>query len=166
MAKYSNNPMQVGRSAHFSPCRLYRYSLDITWDSSKPRAAFIGLNPSTADEVQDDPTVRRCRGFAEREGCGGMRMLNIFGFRATKPKDMLCVADPAGPGNDVANLGRMFEECAGPWVACWGAHGRHLGRGAEVLRAVHGLRCLGVNQDGSPKHPLYVRGDSVLLPYG
>ena len=85
----------VQRSAEFSECRLYRYSLRIAWDPALPLASFIGLNPSTADEWQDDPTVRRCRIFAESWNCGGLLMLNAFAFRATLPADMKKVEEYA-----------------------------------------------------------------------
>lgn len=147
------------RTAAFSPCRLYRYTLDIVWDDTKPLAAFIGLNPSTADEVKDDPTVRRCRGFAEQWGCGGMRMLNIFAYRATLPADMQAVEDPVGSEND---LQIPLIGCTGPHVACWGIHGKHLGRGAAVLQNLSGLQCLGRTANGSPKHPLYLPGATQL----
>ncbi|MFC6644511.1 DUF1643 domain-containing protein [Granulicella cerasi] len=159
--KYSVDPLFVKRTAKFSPCRLYRYTLDIVWDESLPMAAFIGLNPSTADEFQDDPTVRRCRGFAEREGCGGMRMLNIFGYRATDPKVMLAIEDPVGVGNV---LHKLIAPIAGPRIACWGSHGMHLGRGAAVAAKIPGLMCFGWNANGMPKHPLYLRADAKLLP--
>lgn len=164
MAKYTNDPLLVKRTARFSRCRSYRYTLDIIWDERLPMAAFIGLNPSTADEYQDDPTVRRCRGFAESLDCGGMRMLNLFAYRATLPADMKAQADPVGAGN---RLGRLLQSITGPRIACWGTHGSHTGRGHRVSVQLGGvgLHCLGLNADGSPKHPLYLRGDSRLQPY-
>jgi hypothetical protein len=160
--KYSNLPLFVTRTATFSACRLYRYSLDIVWDKTKPLAAFIGLNPSTADEVQDDPTVRRCRGFAESWGCGGMRMLNAFAFRATLPSVMKAVKEPIGRDN---NLAVLIRGCTGPHVACWGIHGKHLGRGEDIRLALSDLKCLGRTKNGSPKHPLYLRGDTKLQAF-
>lgn len=113
------------RSASFSPCRRYRYWLRIVWDDSKPLAAFIGLNPSTADEVKDDPTVRRCRNFASSWGCGGMVMFNLFPFRATLPTVMKVEADPDGDWTKDDLLASLKSMCTGPWVACWGTHGSH-----------------------------------------
>lgn len=160
--KFRNDPRFIRREAEFSDCRKYRYILQIVWDTSKPIAAFIGLNPSTADEIQDDPTIRRCRGFAESWGCGGMRMLNLFAFRATLPKDMLASTDPIGPDN---YLGGMLKGVTGPQVACWGTHGLHGNRGELIRKSIPGLQCFGRNRDGSPKHPLYLRSTTRLEPF-
>ncbi len=88
--------------ATFSQCRTWRYALWRRWDSSKSPLIVIGLNPSTADERQDDPTIRRCINLAKREGCGSYVMLNLFAFRARDPKVMKAHAEPIGPENDVA----------------------------------------------------------------
>ncbi len=164
MAKYTNDPLLVKRTARFSPCRFYRYRLDIVWDERLPMAAFIGLNPSTADEYKDDPTVRRCRGFAVSWKCGGMRMLNLFAYRATLPADMKAQADPVGTGN---RLAKLLQGITGPRIACWGTHGAHLDRGRQVFLQLGaaGLHCLGLNADGSPRHPLYLRSDSRVELY-
>lgn len=159
MSKYTNDPLFISRSAKFSDCRRYRYFLDIVWDVTKPKAAFIGLNPSTADEVNDDPTIRRCRGFAESWGCGGMRMLNLFALRATDPKVMLIDADPGGPENDLCDL---LDGITGPRVACWGTHGLHMEMGNYYREMLPDLQCFGRNRDGSPKHPLYLRATTRL----
>lgn len=155
----------VQRTADFSECRLYRYALRIVWNPALPVAAFIGLNPSTADEWQDDPTVRRCRNFADSWNCGGLLMLNIFAFRATDPDDMMKVEEPVGPRNSPAYLIEQLESCSGPHIAAWGKHGKHLGRGQDIKRNVPRLDCLALNKDGSPKHPLYIAGDQKPLPF-
>lgn len=154
-------PEQSG--ALFSICRRYRYRLWRSWDTEKPLVAFIGLNPSTADETLDDPTIRRCIGFARDWGFGGMAMLNIFAFRATDPKVMKAAADPIGPANDV-----WLAKTAGEvslTVACWGSHGSHLDRGAQVLRSVltGPLKCFGLTAGGQPKHPLYLARTCPLV---
>lgn len=149
----------VKRSATYSPCEKYRYTLRIVWDESLPVAAFIGLNPSTATEFQDDPTIRRCRKFAEREGCGGMLMVNLFAYRATMPADMKIQADPIGEGN---RLAEFLDTCSGPHIACWGTHGSHLDRGAFIAPLFRELLCFGKNSDGSPKHPLYLKSSTPL----
>jgi hypothetical protein len=122
------------------------------------------LNPSTADETMDDPTIRRCIGFAKREVCGGVVIGNIFAFRATRPGDMKAADDPVGPEND-AHLIQIMLEADGPVVAAWGAHGAHLKRATHVkfLTEVP-LVCLGKTKAGAPRHPLYVRGDAPLVP--
>ena len=152
----------TGSSAIFSPCRTWRYVLTRTWGDGD-EAIFIGLNPSTADESKDDPTIRRCIGFAKRWGCGGLVMLNLFAFRATLPVDMYEADDPVGPDNDQwlesATHRRTFV------IAAWGNHGEYRGRAAEVAGRIRGLRCLGVNANGSPRHPLYVPGDARLVDW-
>lgn len=88
------------KTAKLSDCRTYRYELWRTWDESKPYAMFIGLNPSTADETEDDPTIRRCINFAKTWGYGGLCMTNLFAYRATQPEDMKRASDPIGNKND------------------------------------------------------------------
>lgn len=144
-------------AADFSPCRTWRYTLWRRWDDSKSFAQFIGLNPSTADETQDDPTVRRCINFAKAWGFGGMCMTNLFGFRATDPRDMKRVADPVGPEND--RWLREIAGSAGVVVAAWGCHGTHLSRDRKVLAFLPQVSILALTKDGHPKHPLYLPGD-------
>lgn len=146
-------------AAEFSPCRMWRYVLRRRW-SEAPPVGFILLNPSTADEEQDDPTIRRCMGYARALGAGGITLGNIFAFRATDPRDMFRASDPVGPDNDAALL-RIVEEVADRRIICgWGGHGVFMGRGAQVrvfLKA-HGARleALSVTGAGEPGHPLYL----------
>jgi len=143
----------------FSPCRQWRYTLSRIWDSQKPMAQFICLNPSTADEIQDDPTVRRCINYARDWGYGGLVMTNIFAYRATDPKQMMAVPDPVGPLNDLY----IYEVAirAGIVVAAWGVRGPFLSRGKGVLELLAGLPvyCLRKTKEGHPGHPLYLRRD-------
>ncbi len=94
--------------AKLSNCRNYRFALWRTWDESKPFAMIIGLNPSTADEVENDPTITRCINFAKSWGYGGVCMANLFAYRATEPSVMKSQNDPVGADNDVwlANLAK------------------------------------------------------------
>jgi len=154
--------------AVFSSCRNWRYALFRNWRSVAARSnefvAFIGLNPSTADETENDPTVRRCIDYAKRWGFGGMVMLNAFAFRATDPKDMKKQTDPCGPDNDAAIQAIVAK--AGKVVACWGCHGRHLNRDdhlAEILPRFCDVESLKLTHRGSPSHPLYLRAD--LVPF-
>lgn len=140
-------------SAHFSPCRTYRYSLTRRWNDGLT-AMFIGLNPSTADETNDDPTVRRCIGYAKAWGYGGLVMTNLFAYRATKPADMMAAEDPIGPEND-AQL-RGAADAAGIVVAAWGAKGSHRLRGAAVRAMLPRLHYLRLTQAGQPQHPLHL----------
>jgi hypothetical protein len=125
------------------------------WDPTGGVVTFIGLNPSTADAVQDDATIRVCVAYARRWGFGGICMLNLFAFRARKPKDMLAAEDPVGPENDyhIEYLAARSTEV----IAAWGAHGKHLAREAAVVSLLgRQLKCLSSNKDGSPHHPLYL----------
>ena len=145
----------------FSDCRAYRYLLWREWIGGDGYAMFVGLNPSTADETKDDPTIRRCVGFAKAWGYAGLCMANLFAFRATNPMEMKATADPIGPDNDThladAGLG------AGVIVAAWGAHGTHRQRNVEVLKMLHpNLTYLKLTKDGHPGHPLYL--PSTLRP--
>jgi len=157
------------RSALFSADRRYRNMLRIVWDESKPLIAFVGVNPSTADEFGDDPTIVRCKEFARLWGYGGILMLNLFAFMATDPLQMLTADDPVGPISDVGLELRLLDPNV--VVVCWGRHGRHRDRGAEVAKQIAKyfsgtrLMCLGTNGDGSPKHPLYLAASTPLQEF-
>lgn len=152
--------------AVYSDCMAYRYLLTREW-SAGPRALFVMLNPSTATEVQNDPTVERCERRARALGFGAFRVTNIFAFRATDPKVMRAVSDPVGPENDLA-----IQSSAG-WadkiVCAWGNHGLHLDRGAEVHRLLRQtgrpLYHLGITGQAQPRHPLYVGYDTQPEPW-
>ena len=132
---------------------------------SKQFVAFIGLNPSTADETQDDPTVRRCIGFAKHWGFGGMFMLNIFALRSTDPRALYRAEDPTGPENDYWITQVVQKREVTRVVACWGNHGALLSRGWEVkkLDRLRGAlwRIGELTKTGQPRHPLYLKGDLV-----
>lgn len=144
--------------AVYSDCERYRYLLTRVWDPSGRRALFIMLNPSTATELQNDPTVERCERRARALGFGAFRVTNIFAWRATDPKDMRAAADPVGPDNDAAITDSL------PWadqvICAWGTHGAHLDRGPQVEALLRGtgapLFHLGLSKAGHPKHPLYI----------
>ena len=144
--------------AVYSPCERYRYALTRVWDDSGARVAFVMLNPSTATEVQNDPTVERCERRARALGFGAFRVVNIFAWRDTDPRAMRAASDPVGPDNDAAILDAA--DWAGLAVCAWGSHGAHLDRGpavARLLRASGARLChLGLTKDGHPRHPLYV----------
>lgn len=144
--------------ALYSPCERYRYALTRTWDDSRKRVLFIMLNPSTATEVQNDPTVERCERRARALGYGAFRVTNIFAWRDTDPAKMRRATDPIGPRNDQAILDGL--DWADAVVAAWGSHGAHLGRGAAVARllmdSARPISTLGLTKAGHPKHPLYI----------
>ena len=145
------------KGAQFSDCRNYRYALWRTWGPGDGHVMFIGLNPSTADETRDDPTIRRCIGFAKKWGFGGINMLNLFAYRATDPKDLKKAADPIGPKNN--DYLTMYLDAGGMSIACWGVHGGYLDRGRQVidLLVIDNLQCFGLTKNGQPKHPLYLK---------
>jgi len=154
--------------ARFSACRRWRTLLWRCWDESKPAANFLMLNPSTADEVQLDPSCTRARNYAERWGYGALVVTNLFGWRATDPEEMKAARDPVGRGNDAAILRAARE--AGIVVCAWGNHGAFLGRSRQVTNILkvnkiqtHVLR---VNSSGEPAHPLYLPGTLEPLRWG
>jgi len=143
--------------AVYSDCEGYRYLLTRVWAPGQ-KALFIMLNPSTATEVQNDPTVERCERRARALGFGAFRVTNIFAFRATDPRVMRAEPDPVGPDNDMAIMNSVAW--ADTVVCAWGNHGLHLGRGAVVEALLRqtgaGLTHLGLTGQGQPRHPLYV----------
>ena len=148
-------------TAAFSNDRKYRYAL-WRWWARRPFAMFIGLNPSTADETNDDPTIRRCVGFASRWDYGGIIMTNLFAVRATDPREMMQDPEPIGPDNDTWIL--KLSKQAGIIIAAWGARGGHLHRDKAVCNLLSNLKCLGITKDGYPRHPLYLRKDIAIVP--
>lgn len=169
----------MSRDTVFSPCRRYRYTLWREWDcdlltgcSDDSRHAhefvqFIGLNPSTADETKDDPTIRRCIGFAKAWGYGALCMTNLFAWRDTLPENMMKAAEPIGPENDKTLLKCAAQ--AGVIVAAWGKGGNFNGRGiavCELLRADgRSVSFLKLNSDFSPAHPLYLPATLKPVPF-
>ncbi|MFN7224281.1 MAG: DUF1643 domain-containing protein [Paracoccaceae bacterium] len=149
--------------AVYSLCEHYRYLLTRVWSGNGPRALFVMLNPSTATETQNDPTVERCERRARALGFGAFRVVNIFAFRATDPRVMRAEPDPVGPGNDAAILSSVIGWQPDRVVCAWGAHGAHLARGVSVERLLRGtgypLWHLGLTAAGQPKHPLYIGYD-------
>lgn len=145
------------KSAELSACRNYRYALWRSWDDSKPRVMFIGLNPSTADEAQDDPTLRRCMNYAQAWGYGSVCITNLFAFRATEPNDMKIAKNPIGPDNDKW-LKKLVSQ-SNLIVAAWGNDGSFLNRSTEVRKFLPELHCLKCNKLGEPAHPLYQKAN-------
>lgn len=146
----------MDRKTVFSPCRTYRYTLWREWIGGSGYAMFVGLNPSTADETMDDPTIRRCIAFAKAWGYAGICMTNLFAFRATDPRIMKSAVDPVGPENNRYLI--ELSERAGVVVAAWGAHGVHLSRDLAVKAMLPSLHYLRLTKGGHPGHPLYLPG--------
>lgn len=150
----------------------YRYVLHRSVDlmHGVGHGLFVMLNPSTADESTDDPTIRRCSSFARRFGWASYRVVNLFAIRATDPSELGAMAargvDIVGPDND--GLVSAIMRSGAQVVAAWGASGPS---GIVAVRVAHLLAlnegaewwCLGTTRDGSPRHPLYVKGDTPLV---
>lgn len=144
--------------AVYSDCEKYRYSLTRTWDIGGQKALFIMLNPSTATEVQNDPTVERCERRSRTLGFGAFQVTNIFAWRDTDPKNMRAAKEPVGEHNDATILNGC--DWADQVICAWGSHGEHLDRGRimeALLRKIDmPLYQLGITKAGHPKHPLYI----------
>jgi hypothetical protein len=158
----------VKKSAQLSPCRRHRYSLSRVWDKSLPAFIVIGLNPSTADETLDDPTIRRCVNFAKREGCGSLIMVNLFSYRSASPKALECttleaVSNPINIRVVTETVEREAKK-GGIVVCAWGVGGALHGYGDwfKILLGAYALKCLGHTKEGHPRHPLYVKADQPL----
>jgi hypothetical protein len=157
------------RGATISEDGLYRYCLWRQWGGG-PSMTFVMLNPSTADAEKDDPTIRRCIGFAKREGCGRLEVVNLFALRATTPRKLLDHPNPEGSG--LANWHHVVRSCQYSLiaVAAWGGSCPTAG-GVPILSFTRdnlpsrALRCLGHTKSGEPRHPLYVKAETPLVEY-
>ncbi len=167
MAQIANNrtTSDVRRRARFSKCGRYRWSLERIWPRGNGQTVcFVMLNPSTADAVADDPTIRRCMGFAQSCGYSRLVVRNLFPIRATNPRDLLKLDHPTAGASGTNALRRALK--ADIVIAAWGgfvpfdrdAIARRLFRGRD-------LYCLGVTKNGNPRHPLYVAATSNLVTY-
>lgn len=188
----------ISAGAEISACGRYRYRLWREWrlhplpaqwdmwtdEAGKPivdgageqlgepkSCVFIMLNPSTADGEQDDPTIRRCVGFAKAWGYDRLEVLNLFAYRATDPRALLAVNhddDPVGPNNR-ATFKRVLESDfpVGTVVCAWGAHGGHIGQDETALGWIGDVDryALGLTKDGHPKHPLYLPESAQLARF-
>jgi hypothetical protein len=152
----------------FSLDRAYRYVLrhryaDMTCETPK-RIAWIGLNPSTADEVTLDQTLASVCRYSRKWGFSEVVMLNLFAFRATDPRDLKRATDPIGPDNDehlLAEVGSVDRV-----IACWGDQGRFLGRDRQVAELLSvSFECLLRNRTGAPHHPLYLKSRIRPKPF-
>ena len=153
----------INKTANFSSCRKYRYSLSRIWDKQKKFVLFIGLNPSTADEEMDDPTIRRCSGYAQKWGYGGFMMVNLFAYRTTLPSNLKKVKYPVGSENDkyIVKLSKKADIT----VAAWGDNGNLYSRDKQILSLVPNLMCLKINKSGQPAHPLYLKKGLKLTKF-
>jgi hypothetical protein len=151
----------ISKGAIFSPDRKFRYNLWRSWDTSRPVVTFVCLNPSTADENVDDPTVRRCINFALHWKYGGMNMMNTFALRSTDPLELtINKAAALGPEND-----NYLREIIGPVVVAWGNWGRLYGRSEEMRHILGEASCFGLTKLREPRHPLYLHHSTELIPW-
>lgn len=163
---------EIRGGASLSADGIYRWTLRRWW-ANGPTATFVMLNPSTADATQDDPTIRRCIGFAKRMGCGSLLVVNLFARRATNPRDLIPFAGETVEREELAAWGEALAE-GGPLIAAWGASPNWLRRDIDARSAMfranaqmagRGMHALGLTQDGSPRHPLYLKGDAQLVAW-
>ena len=164
-----STPTRYHGTADFSADGVYRYHLTRRWDlDGEAVATFVMLNPSTADADLDDPTIRRCIGFARAWGMAALRVLNLYAYRSTDPRELRHVPDPVGPDNDdfLRRNAQAAATFGWPLIAAWGA-------GAEPQRVTHvlslpgmtRLRSLGTTKSGAPRHPLYLPAAALPEPW-
>jgi hypothetical protein len=152
--------MEIKKSATLSDCKKYRYCLTRIWDDKKPVVLFIMLNPSTADEEKDDATIRRCMKFSDDWGFGGLYVINLFAFRATKPEELLKESLPVGSENE--HWFKEMNTLTDKVICAWG-NGRIVDKIQKAFPHYKPLRWikkplhyLELSKDGTPKHPLYL----------
>lgn len=154
------------KNAIFSEDRKYRYALWRVWDSEKPKVMFIGLNPSTANENENDPTIRRVVRFAKDWGYGGVYMMNLFPIVSTDPS-ILTEFESSDCSEDLENMTHLLEvkrKCQ-HIVFAWGNFKEAIQRAKSVSGYFKDATCLGINKNGTPKHPLYIKADTRLTPF-
>jgi len=164
----------IAKEAVISPCGKYRFLLTRRWERQLDgdRVTFIMLNPSTADANDDDPTIRRCVGFAKSWGYRAVEIVNLFAFRATDPKELkaLGYTEAVGPDNNSYITGSIFT--AHKYICAWSNHGTLMHRSDRLRTAIlnsscanngHYLKRNGKDGQGEPAHPLYLKGDLVPI---
>lgn len=171
-----SDELQVFKTATLSDDGVYRYRLGRVWEPGKPRMVFIMLNPSTADAAEDDPTIRRCISFAQREGAGGIVVVNLYAYRSAKP-DVMWGAKAGGinviGGDNNVHIRAVLQDAVAEGadvVAAWGAQGdpvrsRQVVDIANEVLGVGQLVSLETTKEGLPGHPLYQSGDTPFRAY-
>ncbi len=151
----------IDAGAQFSTCRNYRYVLWRIWDKEKPCVMFIGLNPSKANEGDNDNTIKRVMKIAKNLGFGGIYMVNCFAYVSTDPKQLKDYGDD--DQNDLAI--RVAADLCKEIIFAWGNFPEAKERGEQLAKRYPKGKALEINKNGSPKHPLYVKGDRIPVPY-
>ena len=156
---------QPQRSANFSRCGQYRYQLRRRWLDGHGCCVFIGLNPSIADAQADDPTIRRCMGYARDWGYQELVVINLFAYRTPHPTELKRSSDPVGPGN--RRHIRAACKSADLIVAAWGTNGVFRNQAQKMSRLWDGsdVFCFSLTKNRQPAHPLYQRRDAKLLRF-
>lgn len=148
-------------NAVISPCEQYRYMLERIWGRDHRLVTWVMLNPSTADAANDDQTIRKCRKFTQTWGYDGLRVVNLYAWRATDPRELWKAAYPVGPDNFYHIA--MWAKSAALVVCAWGKTGPDELRSVEVKNQLKAIGCkphyLRLNKDGNPGHPLYLPGE-------
>ena len=153
----------MDKGAIISPCGKYRFQLWRIWDDSKPLCMFVMHNPSTADANVDDPTIRRCMGFAASWGYGGVYIGNLSPYRATNPKDMINVPfSKLLPDDNHMHINDMFSKCRMHVLA----YGNPIIPDLKPFRLGGSWHYLKLTKEGNPCHPLYLRKDLKPIKFG
>ena len=156
--------LTVAKGAIFSNDRMYRYALWRVWNQQHPMLMLIGLNPSKAGEINNDPTITRSIRRANEAGFGGLLMANLYAFVSTDPEILY-----RGQGNFVGDLNdyyiRQMIAMSGRQLCGWGSFPAVIQRVPIVLAMIKEPYCLGVNADGQPKHPLYISYKTPMIRY-
>ena len=152
-------------TAIFSDCGRYRYLLKRTW-AEGPVCLYVGLNPSTATASSDDATVRKCMALARAWGFSGITLANLFAVRCRYPQILSTQQDPVGPQNDQFLIHAIKK--AHTVVAMWGnqglkSYGLPIRRDRHILSLRDDWQCVGITQQGAPRHPLYIAKSSLLM---
>ncbi len=158
--KKGTKPDYKSKDAKLSDDQVYRYQLTRIWDETKPKVLFIMLNPSTADALEDDPTIRRVVNFAESWGYGSVYVANLYAFRSTDPKGLKTTSDPIGPENrqHIQELVGLVDRV----IYAWGNKEKEPEWLRELITTPY---CIAHSTKGIPKHPLYLKGDSQPILY-
>lgn len=166
-----HNTLIQQSEAHFSDCEKFRYWLRRDWDLTLPVISFLMLNPSTADEVQNDPTIERCQRRAITMGFGSMIIVNLFPFRMTDSTQLNTVDDLLGDAKAADDCILRAVEISEQTVCGWGKHSLAMPRAQHVLQKLqaanlqHKVMCLQLNADNSPQHPLYIAYAKQPVPF-
>jgi len=155
--------LTIAKGAIFSDDRKYRYALWRVWQPNKPLLMSVCLNPSIASELTDDPTITRLQARAYKAGYGGLLMANLFAYITTNPIHLNNQHDTIGELTDyyIKEMIKLSER----QLCGWGSFKPVIHRASEVYKMLPNPYCLGVNTDGNPKHPLYVRYDVPMVKY-